>query len=308
MRRLTHTTHNAFLRALQISKLEVVGLVEGKKTDRYFYGRVCSTVCSAVKRKYRVAPAYEIPGKAGGKAALLSFHEFLRLNGQLVSSFKGQKTIFVFFLDKDIDDLLRKTVSSDHIVYTRTYDVEGEIVAASSVARAIASSASLDENDLIERIVDSADWCRRCAAAWKDWIVICIFCHKYGLQGCGSFRQPSQINQKLTGPVDNAKLTQRLLKLKAISGAAESRFERRLGAVRRFVEATFHKGLEQRIFKGKWFLYFAASEATVVTGDTLFDKAGLDAGFFSAASVTIDYSGTMVSYFRERVSHLIEAN
>src|ERR1019366_5882509 len=147
MKRLRHTPEG-FVKYMQMSSRSLFVFVEGTKVDRYFYSRICGQVCSKKDVGYQAVAAAELDGSGGGKSRLLNFFKVLDGSGSLVSNFKGKKTTAIFFLDKDIDDILGRKVASPHVVYTPTYDVEALIFQQGELIGPAAAMASMDPAEL----------------------------------------------------------------------------------------------------------------------------------------------------------------
>lgn len=122
MTRLTYS-FSAYRRSMQISLVPLFVFVEGYK-DRYVYDQIAQCECQRSEVSFNVVTAEEIGIGGGGKEVLLKFFDYLAAESSLISNFKGKTTISIFFLDKDVDDILNTRRSSQHIVYTRTYEFE----------------------------------------------------------------------------------------------------------------------------------------------------------------------------------------
>src|ERR1043165_5845722 len=142
-KRLTHTSFAAYRRLMQMSNVKVFVFVEGW-SDRYFYDKICNATLRSKGMPYQIVLAQELPSTTGGKTALLDFYSYLNRYSSLLNDFQGKRTFALFFLDKDIDDLLKKTKKSPHIVYTQYYAVENHIIAHANLVEAIGAAASLD--------------------------------------------------------------------------------------------------------------------------------------------------------------------
>src|SRR5438445_2421225 len=157
MSRLFHSWAG-FARGMQISRTQLFVFIEGQDNDPYFYSKICESVCVPAGVSYEHRVARELPGGAGGKGALLIFFQYLRRKRLLLSDFKGKRTAAVFFLDKDIDDVLRTRVRSPHVVYTEYYDVENHLFAAADLAEAAAAAASFDKLAIAAALRNEAEW------------------------------------------------------------------------------------------------------------------------------------------------------
>lgn len=190
------------LRSLQISRKQLIVFVEGKESDPYFFGKLCGVVCKPLKMSYQVRLAHELPAKCGGKTALVEFYRFLRQSSSLVSQLGQKRTGVIFFMDKDIDDLLHRKCRSEHVIYTEYFDVQNHIFRASDLHEGLASAVSIDPAMIRSHSLFSGDWCRCAALRWKEWIKLCVFAQKYKVTSACNYRVTSRINHPLNGPLD----------------------------------------------------------------------------------------------------------
>lgn len=118
MKQLTHKSFDTFLRKMQMSRTKLFVFVEGKRNDPFFYGNICGKIFSNSNISYKIYTSKDIPGQSVEKLALCNFFKYLEQRSELLNEFKGMKTAAIFFLDKDIDDLLDTQIISDHVVYS----------------------------------------------------------------------------------------------------------------------------------------------------------------------------------------------
>ncbi len=300
MKRLRHTPE-AFVKYMQMSSHGLFLFVEGTKIDRYFYSRICQQVCSARGIDYQAVAAAELDGSGGGKKKLIDFFKVLDGSANLASDFKGKKTTAMFFLDKDIDDILRRKVVSPHVVYTPTYDVEGLIFQYGDLVGHAAAMASMDPAELAGVFADPDVWRVSCAERWKEWIVICIFCMRQRVKHCANFHKHSQVNQisngSSTGGLDDAKAAKYKAELQRASGLSAQQFGRKYKAASRLVEYIFTTGRHHLVFKGKWYLPFLTSELSRIAGAKAFDRNAVDAGIVGALAYSLDFTAAWAAPF-----------
>jgi hypothetical protein len=304
MNRLRHSP-DAYVRMMQMSAATVFAFVEGKGADRFFYGQICKRECEGRSLMYRIATASETPSNTGGKQSLLEFFRYLEANGHLDSNFKGKRTITIFYLDKDIDDLLGQQVQSSHVIYTPTYDVEGKIFEVGDLVRALAASASLDESEVAKEIKDANAWRRSCAERWRDWITLSIFTKKYRIRSCPGYRVASEVNDKSTGNLDHAKKAAYLQRARNASGLSQHEFDRKLREVEELVSTHFASARHGEIFKGKWYVQFISYAALAIANGRDIDLHGIHAGMIGALSSTVDFNGQWASDFRRPLAELL---
>ena len=140
MKRLAYSP-SAYRRSMQISRVPLFIFVEGYK-DRYVYDQIVQSECQQSGVSYKVVTAEEIGISGGGKEALLKFFDYLAAESSLICNFNGKTTISIFFLDKDVDDVLNSMRSSEHIVYTETYEIENYFFIHGALSEVAAASAS----------------------------------------------------------------------------------------------------------------------------------------------------------------------
>src|SRR4051812_4442004 len=133
---------SAFKRYMQMSSTTVFVFVEGFDHDPYFYGRVCDPVLNTLELKYEIVAGWRLQDY-GGKQVLLNFFQYLSTTNCLLSTFNGKRVLCLFFVDKDLDDILNEKIPSQHVVYTRYYSVENYLFVHGDLIDASASASSL---------------------------------------------------------------------------------------------------------------------------------------------------------------------
>src|SRR5258708_1903285 len=186
MGRLTHTP-SGFRRAMQMSDTSVFIFVEGKKTDPYFYSKL-ATACAQMRAlKFEIVKASTLDG-SGGKSALIRYYQYLMANDSLMSRLQQKKTVAIFFLDKDIDDVTNKILYSNHVIYSEHHSVENYLFLEGSLCDSIAASCNFEPGRVETFMQNQRQWLREKAERWTDWISFCIYSHKFGLPGETNFR------------------------------------------------------------------------------------------------------------------------
>jgi hypothetical protein len=242
MTRLVHTDAAAYIRSMQTSRYQLFVFVEGGDVDPFFYDQVAAVATEGTKVNWQVRTAREFPRQIGGKPGLLNFFSDLETRGQLTDSFKGKKTCSVFFLDKDVDDLIGEQISSPFVIYGECYDVEGHAFLYGAIDKAAGAATFVDSQRLIEMFGDLETWPARAAASWKEWVKICLFSDKRQLRCAYCFGNKSQINDPLSGPVDEEKLEHCLSDLRITSGLSKSDFKNEFVGVEELVEGFYQRG------------------------------------------------------------------
>lgn len=252
MSRLVHSDTRSYLRYMQASRHQLFAFVEGPK-DRFFYGAICSAAVSGAGISYEIATAAELPGQTGGKPALLGFYRELKVRRKLLHDFKGKSIGTVFFLDKDIDDLLGKQLRSRYLVYTECFDFEGHAFKHGSLKGSAAPAAFVEPELLDPLLADDMAWLSSAAQRWKDWVQLCLFCTMRNIRCVCTFGNASRINQPPSSPTDAGRLKAHLAIVKRGSGLSSADFKRAFGGIRQLVDGLYAKSKHHRIFKGKWF-------------------------------------------------------
>ncbi|HEX9990603.1 MAG TPA: DUF4435 domain-containing protein [Chloroflexia bacterium] len=303
MSRLTHS-FPGLRRAMQMSRTRLFAFVEGK-SDRYFYGRICRSICEPAGIAFEVSSADIISGTGGGKTVLLAFFEYLRQRSSLLDNLHGKTTGSIFFLDKDIDDVLRTQRRSDHLVYTRYYDLENHIFVQGNLISAAAAVAGLDEDWLRLRLGDADLWRLKVAEHWKDWVTFCMFSRKRKIRCRYNYGSASCLNVPPQDPPSAVLKAQHLTALEALSGRTSHQFRRSMRAIASLVDYFYARGYHDHVFRGKWYPELIEEELKAIAGTELLDASGIRNRIVFALLMTIDFEGHWAEYFKEPVRRLI---
>lgn len=297
----------AFRRLIQMSSTRVFVFVEGQDTDAFFFGEVCRPICESLGISYELVRADRISA-SGGKEALIRCYELLNTAGSLVERSRATPAISMFFLDKDIDDVLCKQVESAHVVYTPFYNVENVLFVHGDVVRAAAAASSFDSARLQRRIPDSATWRRASAQRWIDFVVFCLFAHKHRLPfDCTYRRNVSPLNDPADSIPTPEVIRQKKDELRGCSGFSEAVFARKFGATRRLVERIYNAGKHDLIFNGKWYRNLLEREIEVVAGDEPYNSFGVANGILAALRANLDFGGAWAEHYRAPLRALIDS-
>lgn len=251
MKRLTHSPAG-YIRTLQISKQEFFIFVEGG-LDRAFYDRLLQSSFIDKNISYEIRAAKELPGATGGKARLLDFFRELRRTKKLSSFSLGKNFSSAFFLDKDIDDISRKKIRSPHIIYTKTYDLEGHLISCGDLGLALADSCGITKGQANLIVGEKDVFLRRLIENWLDWTTLCVISQINNVNvGC-TFDRPSAINSNGAGEVELEKLDSFKKQLSEKIGVDENTFSILYLKYREKIRLEISKGNSLRFFKGKWF-------------------------------------------------------
>lgn len=285
---------------MQMSQASIFAFVEGKDLDPFFYGKICMSVCGPKGMRYELCKANELPPHAGGKTTLIEFHNYLRRKRCLLAVLGGKKTTAVFFLDKDIDDLLRSLLRSKHIIYTRYYDVHNEVYRHGNLVLGAAGAASLDETVLSSLLADSTKWCAQASQRWQDWLVLCLISARKKVKCQHNFRVPSQIQCPKTGNADPTLLNQ----AKSITATrlhlGTTDFQRIYDSYHARVDEYFKSGQHDIVFKGKWYPRLLDEDILRLMGQVDYMKDGFTKRITSSVAVTLDFADSWTDYYTSR--------
>lgn len=157
-----------------MGKARIWILVEGRSHDRAFYEHVASTILGDEEQyRLRLAETVELNGvAAGGKAhALKLYDHFLATNLLRQESKSGDRSM-LFALDQDLDQLSNKVrADSPHLVYTRTADVEAEILAHVDLVRVVAVVFGIPRRDVAKLMGSTQEILEDLTRLYCDWII-----------------------------------------------------------------------------------------------------------------------------------------
>ncbi|MEU7941947.1 hypothetical protein [Microbispora bryophytorum] len=300
MNRLVHTPR-AFIRSLQMGRSKLIVFVEGRKTDSYVYGKVCSYFGSPFF--YRIIRSEEIPGTGAGKKRLLSHFESMRRNGYLIIDFKGHKAVTAFMLDKDVDDWKRIKKKSRHVIYTRYYDIENYVFAHGDIVEAVAAACSEDPGRVGSHFPDLC-WAELAADRWRDWVKLCLAASQLRVRGVTNFGSPSRVNRGVCGNVDKEQYENFLLEIKNRSGISAEEFDRKFRRIARKVDLLYTAKRHDEIFKGKWYKLQLQEEIRLTIGK---ERAipSLGDGVVNHMMQTLNFDDPWVEDFRKPLQDLL---
>lgn len=292
---------------MQMSGNQLFVFVEGK-SDRYFYSQIVDLECSSRNINYIIVTAREL-SDTGGKQALLKFFSYLRRVGSLLDTFGRTVHASIFFLDKDIDDLLRTLKRSTHVVYTESYEVENYFFRQGDIAKAAAVSAGLDIASVQRGLAKIDDWPGHAAQCWKEWVVICLFCHTR-LRGTGApgfFGRPcSQFQNKAYEPTDGTLLGRAEDELFEYSSLDRAGFDRSMQSLRKRIDALFADGKHDRVFKGKWYCRFLREDILRIAKGRDIDDTRLHEKVLNSLAQSLNFDAEWTSHFREPVRVIVD--
>lgn len=294
----------SYHRSMQISANSVFVFVEGKKVDPFFYGAISHSVCKDKRIPYVLCKASELSGSGGGKQVLLSYFQYLRRKSFLKDDFKGKKMTTIFYLDKDVDDILRTLRHSPHLVYTAYYDVCNHLFIEGNLSKALAVAASLDPGIVKSRITSNPALRLQLAQRWKDWVKLCLFTTKKKINCQANYGLTSRVNNSPGGLFNQTAYNQLINEMKFKLGLTDQQFSRAFNRVSRFVDQIYANGLQDRVFKGKWYGYLCVEYVRRI--NTTAHCQGLPDRLPGCISASIDFNAPWADYFKQPLKKLID--
>ena len=211
---------------------------------------------------FQVIAAKELPGNTGGKPRLVSFYKELKKKRMLRNTAFGKSLTNAFFLDKDIDDLSRAALRSVHVIYTRTYDLEGDLYVCGDISRAAADACGLTLAQVRGILGDPHTWITRHSQNWIDWTTLCVISQLKQVNPGATFNRLSEVNVDLLGQVDADAVQNFKTKLTQLLNTSPRAFDSLYLRYRRVIERNIANGEPLRFFKGKWLLSIIGKEIT----------------------------------------------
>ena len=304
MTRLTYSP-SAYRRGMQISRVPLFVFIEGYK-DRYVYDQIVQSECQQFGISFKVVPVEEIGMSGGGKEVLLKFFDYLANQSSLICNFKGKTTISIFFLDKDVDDILNTMRSSEHIVYTETYEIENYFFIHGALSEVAAASASLEVESIRAALGDYEGWRRLASTKWKRWVKLCLFSKTCGIESISNYRlSRSPINIGVCGPVKSTEYKRHLLELQHKSHLPPDEFKRPFTRLCRKVDIIYSAGQHDRIFKGRWYACFLVEDIKRVAARRHFNSMRLETRLLSGLQLSLNYGNPWAEHFRAPIRRLI---
>jgi hypothetical protein len=287
-----------------MSATRVFILVEGRHSDVFFYGELSRPVCESLGLECEIVRADRVSG-SGGKQTLLALYRYLEAADSLTERTKARESWCLFYLDKDVDDILGHIVSSRHIVYTPCYAVENALFMYGSLIRAMAAASSLDAAALKLRIPDKTAWAREKAIAWREFVALCLFSQKYGIHTDCTYNCNSSPLHGGTTETVAVRLQARKVELQQRSGLTAEQIDRKFRASLRLVDRIYWKKQLDSVFNGKWYVPLLMQEIEVVAGGEQYSSHALSNGLTAALKATLDFNGAWTEHFRAPLRELI---
>jgi hypothetical protein len=287
-----------------MSATRVFIFVEGKHTDVFFYGELSRSVCDGAGLEREIVRADRVSG-SGGKQSLLGLYRYLESAGSLVDRSKGVESWCLFYLDKDVDDILGKAELSPHIVYTPCYTIENALFMYGDLIRAMAAASSLDAADLALRIPDKTAWAREKADVWREFIALCLFSQKYGIHTDCTYKCNSSPLHAGGAETVADRLRARKVDMQQRSGLTAEQIERKFRAALRMIDRIYRKHQHDSVFNGKWYVPLLMQEIVAAAGGEQYSTHALSNGLTSALRATLDFNGLWADHFKAPLRELM---
>lgn len=294
----------AFAKRVQMSGREsVFCIVEGKATDRAFYGRVLDSIAVAQKRgvSIRLSEELSLNGKsAGGKSFVKQLYKHFESKSELKQSNSTGSKHILFFLDRDYESLAGTEIASDHVIYTKAADSEADVLLNGDISRSLSSSYGIDGR-LVDLILDEAgpDPFSALADIWREWITIMVLALSGAVAADVAHAGISKINSKSYGPVmlvEAAALQAKVDSLLAANGKSHL-----VISIRSAVNAIFSSGDPRLLVKGKWIEQYLHHHARVTLAGVAPLATVNKSEVTKCCLETIDFNSAWMSHYSKRV-------
>lgn len=253
MKRLTYSPRG-HIRSIQLSRAGLHVFVEGRNVDCYIYGKILAHECGT-SFEHKITRADQLPNAtAGGKSVLREFFRSIRRAGALAGEFKGHKFSCLFFLDKDVEDLLGTRLRSKHVFSTPTYDVEGSIFLEAPIAEVVAAACSLDPAHVTSKL-NVTNWVETATANWREWVILCVTATFARCHGVANYASPSQVNPSPSSAPQTALVAAYESRLRASSPLNLTEFNKAFARAQRTVTRAYEGRNALSLFKGKWLAF-----------------------------------------------------
>jgi hypothetical protein len=303
--RLVHS-NGGFLRSIQMSSADLIALTEGL-LDRPFFGCLLAPILrSKPHLRMTMRSAQELPDRSGGKGALISYFEFLRRSSRLVSDLDGKRTVVLFLLDKDLDDVTHSRQKSEHVIYTTYFDVESYLFHHGDLVSACAAATML-EPEVFSALRNGETWTRRRAIAWRLWVTLCVFEVRFRCSAGGNYGIcPSPVHDPDTDELRADAFEQRLALLQQRCGFSVARFAKLWKLATALIDRYYARGQSTKVFKGKWYAWLLARDVRAIAAGRDADIDRLERRITQHLLQTLDFRADWAKPMAHRASATLE--
>ena len=303
MNPLTHTP-SGFVRSLQMSRHNICAFVEGQDCDSFFYDGICNQALRTEGFSFKIRRAKELPYQTGGKSSLIQFYKYLRSKQELSTKLKGKNTVILFFLDKDIDDVLRRKCRSPHVIYTKYYDLQNHLFLNADFLKALAAATSIEESEIRCAKLFKNNWCRLAARRWRGWMVLCLLNQKF-CTGRANYRLTSQINRPINGRTDRYLYRREVEEFGKNLGWSRTIIKSEVSKMEKLVDKHFANGSQDHIFKGKWYCPLIEKDIRDAFRTRQANFSGIANRITSSLAATLDFSEPWATHFTSAIGAVI---
>nr|MDT0662113.1 hypothetical protein [Micromonospora sp. DSM 115978] len=296
------------MRRIGMSSDALFVIVEGRDSDRLFYGEMCESSIALRTAGYQIWIVEQTQrGGSGGKDAVLAFYAECRAGRRLRIDMGAGVKRLAFCVDNDADEVLGKAVRSPNVVYTYMHDVEAEILSRGDAERAISVALGLDRRTAAMVARSIQNWIRDMADLWVDWIELCLLAKASRSRCSVGYGTPSTINPGLVGraiPRQRDSLRVEVESKSLLSRPEFLQIERELKStvVKLRARAEMH-----RLVKGRWMRQYLAVRLRGALQDFEIRARtnGIEQRLVSSYAAFLDIDADESKYFREKLERLL---
>ncbi|MFD3458410.1 hypothetical protein ACFWVM_01760 [Nocardia fluminea] len=225
-------------------------VIEGKKTEPWFYDEICMASPKIRNLKYAVYPVETVARGAtgGGKTQVFQVFDEVRKSGALSHRTAANQAAVMFCVDADHDRIIGGMRRSKNITYTALPDVEAHIFDDFDIEVFLRRSYSACDADLRSFSNSLRDWRNGVARQWRPWFEMCLTAHYCGLRDPSPGTPPRVL--PACGSVEPTGLTH--LEKKIIAAVGSSRYAIEHKRAISDLDKLYIRNHEYKLLKGKW--------------------------------------------------------
>jgi len=200
---------------------------------------------------------------------------------------------------------LRTKCRSDHVIYTKYYDVYNHLFRNGDLLTAAAAAAHVDRNELSQHTLFVGDWCQMAAHRWQEWITVCLVA-KGSRSGTPGYRLTSQVNSPLNGALNRAQLRAYLERIGHDGGCSVAKVCRDYERTHRRVQGHFSHGDQDSVFKGKWYTTLIELDLQNAFAGRPLRTSGVAQRISTALVATLDFGALWATHFTCAVEKVVD--